>query len=185
MVYSLKIVRHYMYLPWMNAIRHVMWWKIQPILWKSLKRVTQGVMIVLCRVSQDFVTHIGPLLAHNVRFVNFALISPLSKALASLQLSPFVLHLIFQLYWKILHSSEIRGLCLIKWPGKTLQNLLYFIYTKAQISFFHFSFRATLYFYLMNALVYAYLRQYLPICVQDVGNVFFHSHQELEHREIC
>ena len=80
----------------MNAIRHVMWWKIQPILWKSLKRVTQGVMIVLCRVSQDFVTHIGPLLAHNVRFVNFALISPLSKALASLQLSPFVLHLIFQ-----------------------------------------------------------------------------------------
>ena len=25
------------------------------------------------------------------------------------------------------HSSEIRGLCLMKWPGETLQNLPYFI----------------------------------------------------------
>ena len=30
----------------------------------------------------------------------------------------------------------------------------------------------------------SYLRHSLPVCVQDVANVFFHSHQELEHREI-
>ena len=44
------------------------------------------------------------------------------------------------------HSSEIRGLCLMKWPGETLQNLPYFIYTKTQSCFFHFSFPATLLF---------------------------------------
>ena len=42
----------------------------------------------------------------------------------------------------------------MKWPGETLQNLPYFIYTKTQSCFFHFSFRATLFFPLMNALVY-------------------------------
>ena len=26
------------------------------------------------------------------------------------------------------HSSEIRGLCLMKWPSETLQNLTYFVY---------------------------------------------------------
>ena len=35
-----------------------------------------------------------------------------------------------------------------------LQNLLYFMYKKAHIHFFRFSFHATLYFNLMNALVY-------------------------------
>ena len=42
------------------------------------------------------------------------------------------------------HSSEIRGLCLMKWPGETLQNLPYLIYAKTQISFFLFSFCTTL-----------------------------------------
>ena len=54
--------------------------------------------------------------------------------------------------YKAVHSSEIRGLCLMKCPSKTLQNLLYFIHTKTQSCFFHFSFRATLFFPLMNAL---------------------------------
>ena len=35
-----------------------------------------------------------------------------------------------------------------------LQNLLYFMYKKTHEVFFHFSFCATLYFSLMNALVY-------------------------------
>ena len=47
---------------------------------------------------------------------------------------------------KIYHSSEIRDLCLMKWHGEMLQNLTYFIYTKTQSCFFHFSFRATLFF---------------------------------------
>ena len=46
----------------------------------------------------------------------------------------------------VYHSSEIRCFCLMKWPGKTLQNLPYFIYTKTQSFFFHFSFHATLFF---------------------------------------
>ena len=53
-----------------------------------------------------------------------------------------------------IHSSEIRGLCLMKWPAKMLQNLPCFIYTKTQSCFFHFSFHATLLFSQMNALVY-------------------------------
>ena len=45
------------------------------------------------------------------------------------------------------HSSEIRGLCLMKWPDKILQNLPYFIYMmKTQSCFFHFSFYATLFY---------------------------------------
>ena len=34
------------------------------------------------------------------------------------------------------HSSEMRGLCLMKWPSKMLQNFPYFIYTKTQCCFF-------------------------------------------------
>ena len=45
----------------------------------------------------------------------------------------------------IVHSSEIRGLRSTKCSSETLQNLLYF---------FRFLFRATFYFYHMNALVY-------------------------------
>ena len=52
-----------------------------------------------------------------------------------------------------MHSSEIRGLCLMKWPSKTLQNLPYFIYMKTQSCFSRFSFLATYFiFSLMNAL---------------------------------
>ena len=36
------------------------------------------------------------------------------------------------------HSSEIRGLCLMKCPSETLQNLPYFIYTKTKNCIFHF-----------------------------------------------
>ena len=54
-----------------------------------------------------------------------------------------------------IHSSEIRGLRSRKCSSETIQNLLYFMYMKTHIVFFfRFSFRATLYFYLMNALVY-------------------------------
>ena len=33
------------------------------------------------------------------------------------------------------HSSEIRGLCFMKWPSKMLQNLPYFIYMKTRYLF--------------------------------------------------
>ena len=52
------------------------------------------------------------------------------------------------------HSSEIRGLRSTKCSSETLQNLLYFMHKKTHVVFFRFSFRATLYFYLINALVY-------------------------------
>ena len=42
----------------------------------------------------------------------------------------------------------------MKRSSETLQNLLYFMYKKIHVVFFHFSFHATLFFYLMNALVY-------------------------------
>ena len=42
----------------------------------------------------------------------------------------------------------------MKLPSETLQNLPYFMYKKTHVVFFRFSFRATLYFYIMNALVY-------------------------------
>ena len=59
------------------------------------------------------------------------------------------------------HSSEIRGLCLMKLSSKTLQNLPYFWNKKTQIVFFvfHFSFPAMLLFYLMNALFYVDIDQ--------------------------
>ena len=50
------------------------------------------------------------------------------------------------------HYSEIRGLFLMKWPSKTLQDLPYFWNMKTQ-EVFCFSFRATLFSLLMNALV--------------------------------
>ena len=47
----------------------------------------------------------------------------------------------------------------MKCSSETLQNLLYFMYQKAHVVFFCFSFHATLYFYLMNALVYVEIDQ--------------------------
>ena len=51
-----------------------------------------------------------------------------------------------------LHSPEKRGFCKCFCPAKTLQNLLYFYNKETRVVFFHFSFRATLSFLLMNAL---------------------------------
>ena len=48
------------------------------------------------------------------------------------------------------HSSEIRGLCLMKCFSETLQNLPYF---------WRFSFRVALFFSLMNALAYVDIDQ--------------------------
>ena len=45
-----------------------------------------------------------------------------------------------------LHSSEIRGLCLMKWPSEMLQNLPYFLGYENLLSFFIFHF-ALLYFF--------------------------------------
>ena len=42
----------------------------------------------------------------------------------------------------------------MKLPSEILQNLPYFYHKKTHVVFFHFSFRATLYFYLINAIVY-------------------------------
>ena len=42
------------------------------------------------------------------------------------------------------HSSEIRGLCLMKCSCETLQNLPYFWNTKTTLSFFHLQFHAYL-----------------------------------------
>ena len=58
---------------------------------------------------------------------------------------------------KCCHSSEIRGLCLMKWPSEMLQNLPYFCNTYEV--FFRFSFPATLFFPLMNALDYVDIEQ--------------------------
>ena len=43
-------------------------------------------------------------------------------------------------FTKDIHSSEIRGWCLMKWPSKTLQNLPYFMYKKIHVVFFVFHF---------------------------------------------
>ena len=42
------------------------------------------------------------------------------------------------------------GLCSMKSSSKTLKNLPYFMHMKTQSCFFHFSFRATLYFFQMG-----------------------------------
>ena len=53
------------------------------------------------------------------------------------------------------HSSEIRGLCFLKFSSERLQNLLYFWNMKTHVVFF-FSFRTTILFspLIMNALIY-------------------------------
>ena len=38
------------------------------------------------------------------------------------------------------HSSEIGGLCLMKWPSEILQNLPYFMYKNTHVVFFVFQF---------------------------------------------
>ena len=48
------------------------------------------------------------------------------------------------------HSSEIRCLCFMKWPSKTLQNLPYVWNTKTHMFFFKFSFHATLHWFFIN-----------------------------------
>ena len=65
--------------------------------------------------------------------------------------SDFYLHII------IYHSSEIRCLCWMKWPGETLQNLPYciYIYEKQKLLFQFFISRYFIFpLALMNALVY-------------------------------
>ena len=54
------------------------------------------------------------------------------------------------------HSSEIRSLCLVKCSCKMLENLSQFWNTKTHVVF---SFRAALFFSLMNALVYVNIEQ--------------------------
>ena len=54
----------------------------------------------------------------------------------------------------IFHSSQFQSLCSTKSSIKALQNLPYFMHTNPQSCFFRFSFHATLFFSLMNALVY-------------------------------
>ena len=57
------------------------------------------------------------------------------------------------------HSSEIRGLFLMKCPSEMLQNLSYFWNMKTQIIFFIFHFILYFIFSLMNALVYVDIDQ--------------------------
>ena len=56
-------------------------------------------------------------------------------------------NVIMYMYNIVGHSSEIWGLCLMKWPGKTVQNLPYFIYMKTQRCFLHYSFHFMLLLY--------------------------------------
>ena len=65
----------------------------------------------------------------------------------------------FYLFLLVCHSSQFQSLCSTKRSSEMLQNLPYFIYTKSQSYFFHFSFRATLFFPLMNAPVYVEIDQ--------------------------
>ena len=65
-------------------------------------------------------------------------------------------HFLLDIYTQcpLTHFSQFQSLCSMKSSSKTLENLPYFIYTKTQSCFFHFSFRATLCFPLMNAQFY-------------------------------
>ena len=54
-----------------------------------------------------------------------------------------------------LHSSEIRGLCLMKWPSKMLQNLPYFWNTPSHVTFFVFHFM----------LLYFFSEHECPVCI--------------------
>ena len=56
------------------------------------------------------------------------------------------------------HSPEKRGLCLMKRSSEMLQNLPYFWNTKTRVVFC-FSFLATFFFPLINALVYVNIDQ--------------------------
>ena len=60
-------------------------------------------------------------------------------------------------YYTLYHSSEIRGLCLMKCSSQMLPNLPYFWNTKTHVVFFVFHFVLCTLFSLMNALVYVYL----------------------------
>ena len=71
---------------------------------------------------------------------------------------------------KMYYYLEIRGLRSTKCSNETLQNLLYFMYEKTHVFFFCFSFRATLYFYLMNALVYVDTK-----CVKNYMGFLIHK----------
>ena len=53
-------------------------------------------------------------------------------------------------------SSEIGGLCLMKWPSKILQNLPCFYHRQTHVYFF---ISCTLFFPLMNAMVYVDIDQ--------------------------
>ena len=55
------------------------------------------------------------------------------------------------MYYLFAHSSETKGLCLMKWPSEMLKNFLYFWNMKTHEVF---SFFTTLFFSLMNALDY-------------------------------
>ena len=44
--------------------------------------------------------------------------------------------IVLKTYSLIYHSSEIRDLCLMKWPSEMLQNLQYFWNTKTYVVFF-------------------------------------------------
>ena len=61
-------------------------------------------------------------------------------------------------YLGVNHSSEKRGSCLMKSSSETLQNLPYFIYLDENPKLI-FSFCTTLYFPLINALVYVDIDQ--------------------------
>ena len=83
----------------------------------------------------------------------FNILSPLSTTQISSQPQNKMLNFVvfcFSILNSDIHSSEGRGLR----STFQLQNLLYLMYKKTHVcsSFFHFSFRATL--YLMNVLVY-------------------------------
>ena len=62
------------------------------------------------------------------------------------------------LHTSSVHSSEIRSLCLMKWPSEMLQNLPHFWNMKIHVIFFVFHFML-LFFTLMNALIYVDIDQ--------------------------
>ena len=60
------------------------------------------------------------------------------------------------------HPSQFQGLCRMKSSSETLQNLPYF-WNTTTTQLFSFSFRATLFFPLMNTLVYVVLTALLDL----------------------
>ena len=61
---------------------------------------------------------------------------------------------LLKIYGTAWQSSQTRGLCLMKWPSKTLQNLPYVWNMETNIVFFFIFHFVLLYFSQMNALVY-------------------------------